>query len=160
MKKLLFGFFLVLSLVPFFVFAQMPTIPGVDIGGGGGGGGGSDGGSYLPIVQCGPGTSKENCTLCDFLKMIERTVKLTLFGLVPPIAAVVIALAGIFMIVSHFEGGNTGLLEKARKTLVSVLIGLLLVYAAWVIINTFFQIIGVASWTGLEQGWWSINCND
>ena len=57
-----------------------------------------------------------------------------------------------------FGGGQPSLINKAKTLFASVMIGLILVYGSWIIVNAFFMIIGVAEWTGLEQGWWHINC--
>ena len=99
------------------------------------------------------------CRLCDFFVMIERIIDFILLKLVPTLAVLMIALAGLIYIISHTTGGGVEMMARAKKILTSVVLGLFLVYGAWLIINLFFQIIGVASWTGLEQGWWNIKCN-
>ena len=115
------------------------------------------------LVPCGrscddPNTPKcecDSCTLCDFFVMIEKWIDGLLFKIVPALAALMIAIGGGMYIIA---AGKPETLAQAKKLLGSVIIGLLIIYGAWLIINTFFMFIGVADWTGLRQGWWQINC--
>lgn len=138
MKKILVIYFCISLLsIPFFSFAQ------------------GEG-----LVPCGPGTSKPVCTLCDFFEMIARIVDFVLFRIVPALAILMIAVAGVMYIVAFLgpEGGP-GMINKAKTVLKSVFFGLLIAYGAWLIVNTFFMVVGVSSWTGLQEGWWKLNCN-
>lgn len=112
------------------------------------------------LVPCGPGTSKQTCELCDFFVMIANIVNFVLFRIVPALAALMIALGGLMYVIAFLgpEGGP-GMLSKAKALLKAVFFGLLIAYGAWLIVNTFFWAVGVSSWTGLEHGWWQINCN-
>jgi len=56
-----------------------------------------------------------------------------------------------------FSAGNPERLNEAKKLMTVVLIGLVIIYAAWLVVNLFFQVIGVAEWTGLKT-WWEIPC--
>tara|TARA_Y100000310_G_C20585024_1_gene764941 strand:- start:401 stop:853 length:453 start_codon:yes stop_codon:yes gene_type:complete len=105
------------------------------------------------------------CRLCDFFVMIERIVNFFLFKLVPALAVLMIVIAGFMYIVAYMGGAVGGdskkgpaLLARAKQVLTSVVFGLFIVYGAWLLINLFFQIIGVSDWTGLQHGWWRINC--
>ncbi|MFH1656286.1 MAG: hypothetical protein ABH956_00745 [Candidatus Nealsonbacteria bacterium] len=111
------------------------------------------------LVPC--GGSSCPCKLCDFFKMIERIVDFILFGIVPALAALMIAIGGFMYIFAYLgvAGGGPEMLSTAKNVFKAVILGLLIVYGAWLIINTFFMVIGVADWTGLRQGWWTINCN-
>ena len=111
------------------------------------------------LVPC--GGPECPCTLCDFFRMIERIIDFVLFKIVPALAVLMIAIGGFMYIVAYVglaEGGPE-MLSRAKSLFKSVIIGLLIAYGAWLIINTFFWAIGVADWTGLEHGWWQINCN-
>ncbi len=110
------------------------------------------------LVPCGtPGCP---CTFCDFFVMFDRIVDFILFKTVPILAALMIAIGGFMYIVAFASptSGGPETLSKAKTLFKSVLIGLILVYAAWLIVNTFFWVIGVNTWTGLKEGWWSIEC--
>ena len=85
-----------------------------------------------------------------------------LFKIVPALAVFMVAIGGLLYIFAFFGiAGGKGPegLAKAKSVLKTVVIGLILVYGAWLIVNTFFWAIGVQSWTGLQHGWWQINCN-
>lgn len=139
-------------ILPLFAFGQ-----GINDFSGNPGGNSSDERSYLPIVQCGPGSGKD-CDLCELFKTVERIIKFFMFAITPPLAALLIAIGGAMMIISYFQGSDGGV-NKARKLFGAVAIGLLIIYGAWLIVNTFFWLIGVSGWTGLENGWWSLSCN-
>lgn len=113
------------------------------------------------LVPCGPGTSKPACELCDLFKLIKNIMDFLLLppkGIVPIVAVLMIAIGGIMYMVGFGGGGGPEMISRAKKLFSSVVIGLLIAYGAWVIVNLFFQVIGVQSWTGLEQGWWKIQC--
>lgn len=55
--------------------------------------------------------------------------------------------------------GGPALLNQAKKLFTSVVVGLIIVYGAWIFVNFFLMAIGVANWTGLRDGWANINCN-
>jgi hypothetical protein len=48
--------------------------------------------------------------------------------------------------------------QKARDIIKAVVIGLFIVFTAWLLINLFFSFIGVADWTGLSEGWFKYEC--
>jgi len=110
------------------------------------------------LVPCGtPGCP---CTLCDFFVMFRRIIDFVLFQIVPPLAGLIIAIGG-FLLISAYTGiteGGPQSLNRAKALFKAVVIGLFIIYGAWIIINTFFMVIGVAEWTGLKEGWWKIEC--
>lgn len=110
--------------------------------------------SAQPLVPCGPGTAKENCELCDFFVLFDNIVKFVLRNLVPPIAALMLVIGGVMFFQA---AGNPAGVGKAKSLLTSVIIGLLIVYGAYLIISLFFTAIGVAEWTGL-QNWFEYPC--
>jgi type IV secretory pathway VirB2 component (pilin) len=127
------------------------------------------------LVPCGlkkddpdqPGDQTLPCQLCHFFVLFKNIFDFLLFKIVPVLAVLMIAIAGFMFLFAYFspaemlpgeaKGGPT-LLSRAKKLISSVVFGLLIIYAAWIIVNTFFMVIGVADWTGLKEGWWKINC--
>jgi len=78
-----------------------------------------------------------------------------------------LAIGGIMYIMAYFSeaetlvGGAKGgpkMLSQAKKLITSVMLGLIIIYAGWLLVDLFFDVIGVAEWTGLNQGWFSIQC--
>ncbi len=105
------------------------------------------------LVPCG-GKGEPTCQLCHFFVLFKNIINFILWQIVPPVAVFMITVSGFFMI---FSGGNPENIEKGKKIITNTLIGLVIIYATWAIINLFFQVIGVQNWTGL-QNWWQIDC--
>ena len=127
------------------------------------------------VVPCGlseddpdqTGDQTVSCQFCHLFVLFKNIVDFLLFKIVPPLAALMIAIGGFMYIFAYLSpaevlpGGGKGgpaLLSQAKKLISSVIIGLLIIFAAWLIVNTFFMAIGVADWTSLTEGWWQINC--
>jgi hypothetical protein len=110
--------------------------------------------SAAGLVPCG-GEGEDPCTLCHFFLMFKNIVDFVLFTLVPVVAVLMLVIGGFMF---FFAGGSPEALSRAKSIITSTVIGLLVIYAAWLIVNTFFVIIGVADWTGLKGGWFSIDC--
>ncbi|MBT9150625.1 MAG: hypothetical protein DDT40_00798 [candidate division WS2 bacterium] len=106
------------------------------------------------LVPCGPGTAKENCELCDFFVLFDNIVKFVLQKLVPPIAALMLVFGGSMFFAA---AGDPAKIGKARGLLTSVALGLVIIYGAYLLISSFFLIIGVNEWTGL-QNWFEYPC--
>lgn len=106
------------------------------------------------LVPCGPGTSKPVCELCDFFVMLDRVVQFLLFRIVPVLAALMITIGGIMYIVGQ---GKPEVLSTVKNLFTAIIIGLVIIYGAWLIISLFLTTIGVAEWTGLGT-WWEIRC--
>jgi len=98
----------------------------------------------------------EPCTLCHFFIMIDIWIKGLLFMIVPPLAVLMIAIGGWMY---FFSQGNPEKIAQAKKLFTAVAFGLLIIYGAWLIVNTFLMTIGVAEWTNLKEGWWIISCD-
>ena len=111
------------------------------------------------LVPC--GTTCCPCTLCDFFVMLDGIIDFLLIKIVPPLAALMIAIGGGMYIVSQ---GNPEMLGRAKKLFTSVVIGLLIIYSAYVIIGMFLWGIGLNTWTHdiyhnwWEQGFFEIDC--
>ncbi len=118
--------------------------------------------------QCVGGTAIDApCTFCHFFVMLDGIFDFILFQLVPPLAVLMLAIGGIMYIMAYFSeaetlvGGAKGgpkMLSQAKKLITSVILGLIIIYAGWLLVDLFFDVIGVAEWTGLNQGWFSIQC--
>lgn len=130
---------------------------------------------YEGLVPCGKevdinGTPTDMpCQFCHVFVMIDGILDFIITTIVPIIAVLMILIAGIMFIFAYLggieilPGGGTGgpkLLSQAKKTLNSAVIGLIIIFAAWIIVNTFFLVIGVAETefgTGIKN-WFQINC--
>jgi len=77
--------------------------------------------------------------------------------LVPILATLMIAVGGFFMVVAYHGGGGPEMVNRAKTIFRSVIIGLLIAYGAWIIVGTFFSVVGVVVWGGFGE-WWEIPC--
>ena len=117
------------------------------------------------LVPCG-GDGEPRCQLCHLFVLFKNVVDFLLTKIIPPLAVLMLAIGGFMYVFAYLSpsealaGGKGGpaLLSQAKKLIVSVIFGLLILFAAWIIVNTFFQLIGMAEWTGLKEGWWKIDC--
>ena len=103
------------------------------------------------------------CQLCHGFVLFNNVVDFLLFRIVPPLATLMLVIGGFMYIFAYFgpaqiiPGGKGGpaLLGQAKKLITSVIIGIVIMFGAYAIVNTFFQAIGVEEWTGLKT-WWKI----
>ena len=126
-KNLLIGLFLVLFLIPVLALAQ------------------------APFVRCGnPG--QPQCTICSFFETLIYIYNFLVLSIATPLAIVGVTIGGLFILIS---AGSPNFLGLGKKILWSAIIGLFLVFASWVIINTILSVIGY------QMGaWWNpqISC--
>lgn len=108
---------------------------------------------FLPIlvsaalVPCGgPG---DPCEFSDIIVLINNIISFLLFNLAIPVSAIMFA-AGGFMLVT--AGGNEGKIAKAKEIFSSVLIGLLIAFMAWIIVQTLLCAVGLDSGYSLLGG--------
>ena len=106
------------------------------------------------LVACG-GADQNPCQLCDIFKLVKNILDIFIFPFVPIIGALLLAVGGFFMFIG---GANPQWLSRGKSILIATIVGLIIVYTAWLVINTFFTFFGVASWVGPGGGWWEIDC--
>jgi len=116
------------------------------------------------LVPCGRTDSgataeeRQPCTFCHLFVMIDRVLDFLLFKIVPVLAALMIAIGGFMYI---FAFGKPEMISQAKRLFTAIAIGLLIIYGAWVLINTFFAMIGLSDFglklTGPDK-WFIINC--
>lgn len=113
------------------------------------------------LVPCGRGFDPPNdvCRLCHIFILFQNILNFLFFEIVPLLAILMIAVAGMYFI---FAGGQPGNIETAKSMLKGTAIALLIIYGSWLFINLFFLVIGVNTWTGLDpsglKGWFQIDC--
>jgi len=79
------------------------------------------------------------CGFAHIIELIQRIIEF-IFLMVLPIAALVFAYAGFLYMTS---GGDSGRRGAAKKAMINMVIGVLVVMAAWLIIKTVLVAIGV-----------------
>lgn len=99
-----------------------------------------------------------HCQFCHFFVMLDGIVDFVLINIIPPLAVLMIVVAGILF---YLGGAKPDLLIRGRKLINGVVIGLFLIYGSYMIIGIFLSVLGAAEWTGLAdwaQGFFSFNC--
>ena len=105
------------------------------------------------LVPC--GTPCCPCQLCHLFVLLDSIVDFVLFKIILPLATLLLVIGGILFI---FNAENPENVTKGKAILTSTVIGLIIIFAAWLIINSFVMLIGVSEWTGLREGWFQIEC--
>lgn len=91
------------------------------------------------------------CGTCDIMKVVANIFRFA-FQIVGIVAVAVIAIGGFTYIRS---GGSEETIGQAKKIIVAAVLGTLVVFAAWVIINTILNITGFNVGGGT---WWNPSC--
>ncbi|MFA5348860.1 MAG: pilin [Candidatus Paceibacterota bacterium] len=93
------------------------------------------------LVGCGVACCR--CTLCDFFSLIDRLIDFLIFKLAPIAAILLIIVGGVMFMISS---GDPGKVTKAKGIIVSVIIGLVIMYSSYMIVGFILKSIGLASW--------------
>lgn len=89
---------------------------------------------------------KDKCDFFSLMTLISTIINFLLFKMTVPIAAIMFAYAGFLMVTS---GGSPEAKTKAKGIFTSVVFGLIIAIAAWLIIRTILSILGFdGSWIG------------
>lgn len=111
--------------------------------------------AQVPFVPCG-NEGQADCSACH-LAIMGNSILNWLIGFMFVIFAVVMTVAGFGLVTS---GGNPSALEAAKSKFVNAIVGLIIVLAAWILVDTIMR--GVLAGTNGEiAGWgpWSqISC--
>jgi len=109
------------------------------------------------LVPCGgPGNP---CQLCHLFVLFNNIVNFILFKLVPPLAVFMLVIGGVTFL---FAGGSPETLERAKKILTAAVMGLIIIYGAWMIVGFFLSAIGLSDLgIGLvgPDKWFKIDCS-
>jgi len=123
---------------------------------------------YTGLVPCGkavagPDESPEvttPCQFCHFFVMFGGLVNFLIFGITIPAAVLLLVIGGAMMI---FASGQPGLIKKGNDIIKSVAIGIVIIFAAYLVVGTFLKFIGLADWTAAiykdwNSGFFQLNC--
>ncbi len=88
------------------------------------------------IVQCTGATGSHPCTCADLVQTAQNVLYTGIY-LAVFLSAVLFAYAGWQMLTAH-STGDSGQITKAKDILKYVIYGLVIILAAWLIVNTLF----------------------
>ena len=130
-----------LSVAPIFASSVHAANPGGEIW---------TGGFWGPIIPC----SGTECTICHFIELVQNLayfgISLVIYALTP----ILVAVGGIMIM---FSMGSTTKLEQGKKILTGALVGLAIALGSFIILGTFFTILGATFGDGNSR-WASISC--
>ena len=93
------------------------------------------------------------CTLCHIFVLFKRIVDFVTIDIIFPLAILMIVVGGVMLLTA---GGDPGRIGGARKILTATIIGLVIILAAWLIVDTVIMFLVPAS--SPFQNWNTINC--
>jgi hypothetical protein len=101
------------------------------------------------------------CQLCHVFVFIQGFLNLLFTRIIPLVGVLMVVIAGAMFLVAHtVSPENPSLIRQGKSILTSVAIGMLIMFASWIFVNTIFNLIKVGEWTGLRGGWATIvECN-
>jgi len=106
------------------------------------------------LVPCG-GPGQEDCTVCHLFKLTKDGLYFSL-GLTFFIASLIFIICGLNLMTNR---GNVQGAVKTKKIMGATAFGLIMIFAGWVGVNTYFISAGAAEWNGysLTRDWWKIS---
>lgn len=105
------------------------------------------------------------CSICDLLKLLEKAFNFIWKFLTVPIATVMLLYGGFLMVLPSFTG-NTNQATKGRKVLLNTVIGIAIVFFAWIGVDSILKIMagGGNYWdniTSVQLGPWNeMKCDE
>jgi hypothetical protein len=116
------------------------------------------------LVPCGGGEGEPSCGFCHLFQLAHNIVTFLLIpdndlnnfaALVPILASILFALGGFFFLTA---AGNPARLAQAQQIITATVVGLLIIYGSWLLVNLFLTSVGATIWGGVSEGWWKVSC--
>ncbi len=100
-----------------------------------------------------------HCQLCHFFVMADNAIDYLMIDIIPILAVLMLIIGGVMF---YFSGANPGLMGRAKTLLKSIVIGIFLIYGAYMVVNYFLVIVGAAKVNPVtsvfQNGVFSIKC--
>ena len=93
------------------------------------------------------------CTPCYLMKMVSDIINFMTLDVAFPLAGLLFLIGGLMMVMSSASENNY---KKGKTIIVNTLIGVVIVVAAWAIINTLIVTIGSNIGGVQVEKWWNI----
>lgn len=106
----------------------------------------------FPLVTCGgTGTTAKGlqwvprpCNICDLFSLAKRALDAIWWVLAVPIATIMFIYAGTLLLIASM-GGGSGAAERGKKILWNVIIGILIAFFGWLIVDTAIKFLAAQS---------------
>ncbi len=121
-------------------------------------------GAQANLVVCGQSVNDDStpnidehreCTPCLLLEELHTIINFVTFELTPIFAFVLIVVAGLMIILG---GANSELVGSGKKMLTNTLIGVLIIYGAYMVTN--FVIRNLAGANNVATNWFDLSCSE
>ncbi len=100
--------------------------------------------AQAPFVRCG-NSVQQPCQISDFFATLVYIYNFIVVDIASPLAIIAISIGAVFMMIS---AGNPNLMNTGKKILYTAVIGLVLVFGSYMIINFVLRLIGFnGNWT-------------
>ena len=86
-----------------------------------------------------PEEQEQGYQICDLMVLVNNVVSVVVIGIIPLIAASIIAWAGFRMITNQ---GDADIAKQSRAILIAVVIGLVVMYGGWAIVSAILAGMG------------------
>lgn len=104
--------------------------------------------AFAGIVPCGTSDTPE-CNICYLFQLIDNLVDFLLEVIALPLAVVMFLYGGFMWITA---AGDPGKITKGRNALQYAVVGMIVAFAAWLIIDTILKAL-LAGGMGNIEGW-------
>lgn len=85
-----------------------------------------------------PDCSGAGCGWSDLIQLAINVINFIVKIVVPPVAGLLIVWGGIILLTS---GGNEQRVGEGKKIITNVVIGLIIVYTSWLVVNTLLNVL-------------------
>ncbi len=109
--------------------------------------------AHAALVPCGTSDNPRMCNFCDFFTLIDNVKNFLLVDVMTPVAVLFIVIGGIMVLTGGAKPGN---ITQGRKIITDTVIGIFVIFSAWMITNTIIQLFTGDS--NLSQNWYKISC--
>ena len=109
---------------------------------------GPEAGTVTSIVSCGR-IGQPECGFNDLVQMVQNGIEFTIVYIIIPLVTLVILYYGVMMIVA---GNKPAQLQKAKKALWSVVVGLFFMLTAWLLVSAAIKAFDVKVNTDPTKG--------
>jgi len=95
--------------------------------------------AFAGLVTCG-NTGQPPCTYSALEQLVKDVFDFALKYIAIPIAVLMVVWGGIQMAIS---AGDEGKFKRGRQIITAAAVGLLIVFGAWLIVNTVLKFVGI-----------------
>lgn len=93
------------------------------------------------------------CQFCHFFVMADGIIDFVLWKIVLPLAVLFLVIGGAFLLTS---AGDPAKISRGQLIITSVVWGLVIIFAAYLLVGTVFKFAGLADWTeSFYKNWWT-----